>query len=102
MEGTGAERREVDFVAAQFCIRHRPHPLYSDSDLPTACAYETDSDRLQASWWQDNAAGDANATATAFRVLQGAMPGQTIHLILEATDDGTPTRYQRVIVTVRP
>lgn len=35
---------------------------------------------------------------------QDAMPNQTIHLILEATDDGTPTmtRYARVIITVRP
>jgi hypothetical protein len=32
-----------------------------------------------------------------------ARPGQTIHLILEATDDGTPalTSYQRVVATVR-
>jgi hypothetical protein len=31
-----------------------------------------------------------------------AVPGQTIHMILEVTDDGTPalTRYQRVVVTV--
>jgi hypothetical protein len=31
-----------------------------------------------------------------------AMPGQTIHLILEATDNGTPalTRYQRIVVSV--
>ncbi|MDA0180092.1 DUF1593 domain-containing protein [Solirubrobacter phytolaccae] len=31
-----------------------------------------------------------------------AVPGQTIHLILEVTDDGTPamTSYQRVVVTV--
>jgi len=65
------------------------------------------------SGWQDNAAGtypgdvlvaDANATVTTFRVPRDAAPDQTIHLILEATDDGTPTltRYQRVIVTVRP
>ena len=35
-------------------------------------------------------------------VPPNATPGQTIHLILEVTDDGTPalTRYQRVIVTV--
>ena len=35
-------------------------------------------------------------------VPPNAVPGQTIHMILEVTDDGTPalTRYQRVIVTV--
>jgi len=32
-----------------------------------------------------------------------ASAGQTIHLIFEATDNGTPplSRYQRVIVSVR-
>jgi hypothetical protein len=40
---------------------------------------------------------------TTFRVPDDAQPGQTIHLILEATDNGTPplTRYQRVIVRVQ-
>ena len=35
-------------------------------------------------------------------VPPNAVPGQTIHMILEVTDDGTPalTRYQRVVVTV--
>ena len=38
------------------------------------------------------------------RVPADAMAGQTIHLIIEATDDGAPalTRYQRVVVTVTP
>jgi hypothetical protein len=37
-----------------------------------------------------------------FRVPSDAQPGQTLHLILEASDAGTPslTGYQRVIVTV--
>lgn len=32
-----------------------------------------------------------------------AAPGQMIHLLLEATDNGTPalTSYQRVIITVK-
>jgi hypothetical protein len=36
------------------------------------------------------------------RVRDDAKSGQTIKLLLEATDDGTPalTRYQRVVVTV--
>jgi len=40
---------------------------------------------------------------TEVQIPQDAQDGQTIHLILEATDNGTPalTRYQRVIVTVR-
>jgi hypothetical protein len=38
-----------------------------------------------------------------FTVPSDAQPGQTIHLILEVTDDGAPalTSYQRVIATVR-
>ncbi|MDO9373334.1 MAG: DUF1593 domain-containing protein [Ferruginibacter sp.] len=40
---------------------------------------------------------------TAIVVPKDAVGGQTIHLVLEATDNGTPalTRYQRVIITVR-
>jgi len=36
-------------------------------------------------------------------VPSDAVEGQTIHLILEATDDGEPalTRYQRIVITVR-
>ena len=74
---------------------------------------DPDGNRVTTLWWQDNEAGtypgdvtiaDANAAVTTFRVPADASPGQTIHLILEATDDGTPTltRYQRIIVTVRP
>jgi hypothetical protein len=73
---------------------------------------DPDGNRVTTRWWQDVEAGsypgdvtiaDANATVTTFRVPADAGPGQTIHLILEATDDGTPTltRYQRIIVTVR-
>ena len=38
------------------------------------------------------------------RESSDAQAGQTIHVILEATDNGTPslTRYQRVIVTIQP
>ena len=41
---------------------------------------------------------------SAFQIPSDAQPGQTIHVILEASDSGTPslTRYQRVIVTVGP
>ena len=38
-----------------------------------------------------------------FTVPRDARRGQTIHLILEAEDDGTPpmTSYQRVVATVK-
>jgi hypothetical protein len=44
------------------------------------------------------------SAATKLRIPADAAPGQTIHLILEATDRGTPalTRYQRIVVTVAP
>jgi hypothetical protein len=36
-------------------------------------------------------------------VQNDATAGQTIHIVIEATDDGTPalTKYQRVIIEVR-
>jgi hypothetical protein len=72
---------------------------------------DPDHDSVTTQWWQHNDAGtypgdiaiaDPSALATTFRVPDDAKAGQTIHVILEATDSGTPhlTRYQRVIVTV--
>jgi len=62
-------------------------------------------------WWQYMEAGtctipvqieDAASQNTSVTVPENALPGQTIHLILEVKDDGTPvlTRFARVIVTV--
>jgi hypothetical protein len=62
-------------------------------------------------WWQWRAVGsyprevalsDPDALVTSIAVPADARPGETIHLVLEATDDGAPplTRYQRVVVTV--
>jgi hypothetical protein len=73
---------------------------------------DPDHDKVTVTWWQYNDAGtyqgdvtfsDASALTTSFRVPEDAKPGQTIHIILEATDSGTPrlTRYQRVVVTVQ-
>jgi hypothetical protein len=70
---------------------------------------DPDKNTVKVNWWQYNDAGtypgdislaDPAAPATTFRVPDDAKPGQTIHLILEATDNGAPplTRYQRVIV----
>jgi len=43
-----------------------------------------------------------SSLATTLQVPPDAVPGQTIQLVLEVTDDGRPvlTRYQRVVVTV--
>lgn len=73
---------------------------------------DPDHNTVKATWWQDNAAGtypgdirfaDQAALRTAFRVPNDAQPGHTIHVILEATDNGTPplTRYQRRIVRIQ-
>ena len=74
---------------------------------------DPDGNAVRVKWWRwkdvDTYPGDvtiANATslAASFQVPSDAKDGQTIQLVLEATDDGTPplTRYQRVVVTVAP
>ena len=75
-------------------------------------ASDPDRNEVNVTWWQYSDAGtypgeirfSGNAAlATSFQVPVDAKPGQTIHVILEATDNGTPalTRYQRVVVTVK-
>jgi hypothetical protein len=75
--------------------------------------HDPDGDAITVKWWQyaeaDSYPGrvtlsDSSALSTSFRVPADAAPGDTIHLILEATDNGTPalTRYQRIIVSVAP
>ena len=72
---------------------------------------DPDHQAVKVQWWQYNGAGtypgditlaDPTALTTTFRVPQDAKPGQTIHVILQATDSGTPplTEYQRVILTI--
>ena len=62
-------------------------------------------------WWRwkevDTYPGDVSlstptALVTRLQVPNDARPGQTIQLVLEATDNGSPplTHYQRVIVSV--
>ncbi|WP_373613644.1 hypothetical protein [Mucilaginibacter sp. OAE612] len=43
------------------------------------------------------------ARQTQIRVPKDAVSGQTIHIVFQATDNGTPslTSYQRVIIAVR-
>ena len=72
---------------------------------------DPDGNAVTVKWWRwkdvDTYPGQitvANPTslATSVQIPADATPGQTIHLILEATDNGKPslTRYQRVVVTV--
>lgn len=78
-------------------------------------ARDRDGDDVTSTWWNypeagtypaavsvTNTSSDRIPTAS-FVVPSDARPGQTIHLILEVEDDGTPsmTSYQRVIATVR-
>lgn len=73
---------------------------------------DPDENAVTVRWWQWKEVGtypgrvtltNPRALATNLRVPSDASAGQTIQLILEATDNGTPplTRYQRVIVAVQ-
>ena len=74
-------------------------------------ATDPDHNKLSYTWWQYKEAGSytneveivgADKPAASFIIPKDATPGQTIHVILEVNDSGTPklTRYQRVIVKV--
>jgi hypothetical protein len=82
-------------------------------ELSASGSSDADGHPLSYRWWQYRDAGsypgivelrEAQRQATSFTVPSDAAEGQTIHLICEATDGGTPclTRYQRVIVSIAP
>jgi hypothetical protein len=73
---------------------------------------DPDGNNVTVRWWQWRDMGtypgrvtisNPTALATNVQVPADATTGQIIHLILEATDNGTPalTHYQRVIINVR-
>jgi hypothetical protein len=72
---------------------------------------DPDKDKVSIKWWQfqvgtyPNKVNISNSTSlqTKVTIPKDAVAGQTIHMILEATDNGTPTltSYQRVIITIR-
>ena len=73
--------------------------------------YDPDGNAVSIKWWQFQVGSYPNkvvilnpnpAQAEVF-IPGDAVGGQTIHLILEATDNGTPslTSYQRIIITVK-
>ena len=101
---------------------HQPRVAIRGSSRISAAPGETvrlegivsdpDGNTVSARWWQWKEAGtypgqvalaNSTAPATSVEVPPDGKSGQTIHLILEATDNGTPalTRYQRVVITVR-
>jgi hypothetical protein len=74
--------------------------------------HDPDGRRLSAQWWQYRDAGtyaglvgihSPNAYGTTITVPPDARAGQTIHVILQVTENGPHalTRYQRVVLTVR-
>jgi hypothetical protein len=82
-------------------------------NLSAAGSGDPDGDPLSFRWWHYREAGSypgtialhrANEPESAFTVPGDAAPAQTLHLICEVTDHGSPalTRYLRVIVTVAP
>ena len=76
----------------------------------TGIVSDPDGNAVSVKWWQfkvgsypgDVAITNPTAVSTEVVVPPDAAPGQTIHLILEATDNGSLplTRYQRVIIEV--
>ncbi|MCB0566419.1 MAG: DUF1593 domain-containing protein [Phaeodactylibacter sp.] len=72
---------------------------------------DPDGDELDYRWWQYREAGtyegtieirDAGKQDASFTAPAGAGKGETLHIICEVTDMGTPqlTRYQRVVVEI--
>ena len=54
-------------------------------------------------YWSKVEIANPESLKTEVVIPEDAVPGQTIHLMLEATDQGTPalTRYQRVILQIK-
>lgn len=75
--------------------------------------HDPDDDSLNFRWWQYTEADTYQGTVeikgsttkdASFEVPGDAGPANTIHIVCEVTDSGTPqlTRYQRVIIKVSP
>jgi len=72
---------------------------------------DPDGDKVSIKWWQFQVGtypgkiniSNADTTQIKVPVPKDAASGQTIHVILEVTDNGSPslTGYQRVIITVK-
>jgi hypothetical protein len=72
---------------------------------------DPDGDAVSIKWWQFRVGSypskveisNQDKAQTEVIIPSDAIGGQTIHMILEATDNGTPalTKYQRIIITVK-
>ncbi|HZY80208.1 MAG TPA: nucleoside hydrolase-like domain-containing protein [Cyclobacteriaceae bacterium] len=117
-----------DFAArADWCVNdyknanHAPTVKVDNKDVTafpnqtitiTGSSTDPDKNKVTYKWWQyfevDTYEGKiefktVSGSKATFVVPADAKSGDTIHVILEATDNGVPalTRYQRVIVTVK-
>lgn len=72
---------------------------------------DPDGNIVSIKWWQFQAGtytkkviiSNPASMQTVVKIPEDAVSGQTIHIILEATDNGSPslTRYQRIVINVR-
>lgn len=79
--------------------------------LDATATSDPDGDELSFRWWNYLEAGtysgselpESNAPVATITVPNDAQPGDTIHMICEVTDSGSPplTRYQRVVIRVK-
>lgn len=99
---------------------HQPEPVVEEGlDLNRVpgeevvlhgSAEDPDGDDVHLEWWQYEEAGTYDGIIdvrsddgiASFSIPDDAQSGDTLHFILEATDDGVPnlTQYQRVVITV--
>jgi hypothetical protein len=75
--------------------------------------YDPDGDELTFHWWQYREADTYSGSVVikspgsrygSFTLPGDALPGETIHIICEVKDIGTPqlTEYGRIIITAKP
>jgi hypothetical protein len=73
---------------------------------------DPDHNTVKLFWWQDKTAGtyqgalrfsSESSSVISFRVPNDATSSQSIHIVLEGTDNGTPplTRYRRVVIQLK-
>ena len=103
----GANHEPVVSIRGSARISARP----GETVRLEGAASDPDGNAVKVRWWRwkdvDTYPGEVTITsptslATNLQVPGDAASGQTIQLVLEATDDGRPvlTRYRRVVVTV--